>query len=223
MAKPELQAQAIKLRTEQRLSFNEIQQKIAVSKGTLSRWLKTYPLTQEEKRDKHKAGQRQRQAPSVYLGNQTRASILAEGPSKFHQMTDLSRLSRLDKAKIAESAVMFRCTLFGMSVYGSPFDGDREDWIIKIPATGELKKLQVKWGKQGKRKRKLEGRPYFALTTTGHAGKTKRYQKGDFDFLVGYNLYTDTCFIYSWKETENHRVAITERDDAAEAWSKLLP
>ncbi len=49
MHNPTLKAEAIRLRSEERLSLLEIREQIPVSKSTLSLWLRGYPLTGEEK------------------------------------------------------------------------------------------------------------------------------------------------------------------------------
>ncbi len=56
MAKFELREKALKLRLEKKLSYGRIKRIVNVSKGTLSRWLKDYPLSKKrisELRDKN--------------------------------------------------------------------------------------------------------------------------------------------------------------------------
>lgn len=55
MAKTELRSKAIQLRIEQRLSLRAIQKQLPVSKGTLSLWLKDFPLTDDEMRSRMSA------------------------------------------------------------------------------------------------------------------------------------------------------------------------
>ena len=52
MAQPkkELSQEAIRLRVEGRLSLREIAEVTGAAKGSLSGWLKPYPLTEEERR-----------------------------------------------------------------------------------------------------------------------------------------------------------------------------
>lgn len=48
----ELKQEAVRLRVEDRLSYNEINEILNVSKSTLSNWLKDKPLTPKEKFEK---------------------------------------------------------------------------------------------------------------------------------------------------------------------------
>ena len=50
MAKPKLRDKAIKLR-KQGKSYSQIKQEVDVSKGTLSRWLQDYPLSEKRLRE----------------------------------------------------------------------------------------------------------------------------------------------------------------------------
>ncbi|HEX8847443.1 MAG TPA: hypothetical protein VF791_22555 [Pyrinomonadaceae bacterium] len=57
-AKPDLKAEAIRLRVEQRMSLREIAAITGAAKGSLSLWLQPYPLTDDEKRARSKAAKR---------------------------------------------------------------------------------------------------------------------------------------------------------------------
>ena len=50
----------------------------------------------------------------------------------------------------------------------------------------------------------------------------RRYAKGDFDFLVGYDLFTDMAYVWSWAEVEQHKASITIAEDSCEKWEKLI-
>ncbi len=54
-ANKELAQEAIRLRVEQRLSLREIAAQTGAAKGSLSAWLKPYPLTAEERRLRQRA------------------------------------------------------------------------------------------------------------------------------------------------------------------------
>ncbi len=41
------------------------------------------------------------------------------------------------------------------------------------------------------------------------------------DFLVGYDLWTDTAYVYSFEDLEGMRNAITISEAHAEAWEKV--
>jgi len=199
---PELKAKCIRLREENRMSLREIHEATGASKGSLSTWLKSHPLTEAEQAERQKCIQRYR-APKKERGAESEA----------HRMTVGRQLSRNEKAKIAEAAVMFRATLQQFVVYGSPFDGDRADWIIEVG--GKLWKVQVKWA-QCRR-----GLPVVPLTHSPGGRGDRRYLPEDFDFIVGYDLYTDICHVWSYGETQKHKRTVTVRPEAAERWDKM--
>jgi hypothetical protein len=39
--------------------------------------------------------------------------------------------------------------------------------------------------------------------------------------LVGYDYFTDTCYVWSWAEIQGFKKAITVCPDAAERWDKM--
>jgi hypothetical protein len=206
---PLQQQEAIRLWVEERLTLREIQARTRVPKSSLSAWLKPYPLTAEERREKHRVKAHPR-GPRKARGDE----------SKHQRAIGERRLTRQDKARIAESAILFRLALHGFGVYRAPFDGDKADWLVET-AAGSKYKLQVKWASTAK-----HGLPYFALRCTGegHAGKKayRRYVEGEWDFIVGYDLFTDTAYVFSFDEIADHKTIITVRPDAAERWDKLM-
>ena len=114
--KTELKRECVRLRVEERLSYQDIQKRTGASKGSLSLWLKGYPLTETEQKTSFRKHR-----------NCTRKSRGEK--SKFYTMIEEKNTSRLSKARIAEAAVLFRLCLHGMAVFGSPFDGDRADCV----------------------------------------------------------------------------------------------
>lgn len=121
MAKPELKRECQRLRVEERMSLREIHAHTGVSKGTLSRWLKDFPLTVDEKA--------QRRAPFRYRTPKKDRGTA----STLYTMAQGQALSRLQKAKIAEAATMLRMCIHGFNVFGSVFDGDKTDWLVEVP------------------------------------------------------------------------------------------
>jgi len=120
---------------------------------------------------------------------------------------------RVAKARIAEAATLLRVVLMGWGVYGSTFDGAKFDWIVN---TGErLVRLQVKSMRQGR-----AGSPYTILRCADGRGKSRKYREGEFDFVVGYDLFADTAYVWSWVEVEG-KATISAHPDAAEAWGKI--
>lgn len=202
---PELKAKCLRLRIDKRMSLGEICQATGVPKGTLSGWLTGYPLTQKERKEKSRKNRKSR--PKKSLGEASRWNKIIGGKS----------LTRHTKSKIGEAAVLFRLVLHECEVYGSPFDGDSADWVVKSPS-GTMIKIQVKWAYKND---KYYGLPYVRLVKTrGHNTRTQ-YEEGDFDFVVGYCLYNDSCYVWSFDEVKGKKsVAISE--DTKESWNKLL-
>lgn len=207
-----LKEKLIQLRTADRLSFGEINKITGVNKSTLSSILKLYPINGREISDKLRTStiSRNRQRSSA----RKKSEELLE--SKFYIMAKGTEFSRHEKAKIAESAILFRLCLTKFIVYGSPFDGDKADWIIEDQDNyNKTYRIQVKWVKRAK-----WGQPMISLQCV-QEGKSRRYLKGEFDFIVGYDFKTDNAYIYSFEEVSHIRSAITVSKDAIEAWHKL--
>jgi len=102
-----------------------------------------------------------------------------------------------------------------MDVFGSVFDGDKADWVVDHPDKGFLK-IQVRWASK-----KGHGLPRLSLLCTEGHGKKRRFKDGEFDFIIGYDLYTDTAYVWSREDLKEHRASVTIHEDAAEAWHKL--
>lgn len=202
MAKPKQKAEAVRLRIEERLSLREIATRLGVSKGTVSVWVRPHRLTEDEIR--------------------TRAAKRPARPlkprgveSKFHQAVDASSWTRHQKGKVAEAAVLFRLILQGFHVFGSVFDGDKTDWLVEVP-DGAVKKVQVKWASCG------EAMPAISLRCSNGRGHHRAYTQNEFDFIVGYDLFTDTAYVWSWAEVAGKK-SVSVHPQAAEAWWKLKP
>jgi hypothetical protein len=209
MTKPLLHKEAISLRVNGRLSLREIQNVLKVSKGTLSLWLRPYPLTSSERSAKVRS-------KGIYRANTHIGCRVREGFSPvFHSIAE-HRLKGPQIAKVAEAAIMLRALARGFSVYGSMFDGDVIDWVFEVPPH-RLWKVQVKCTRQD-----FSGKPLVAITK-GHSSKRgrTRYLKGEFDFLIGYDLRTDTAYIWHWSELKKHKTMIAATDAAKEAWDKM--
>jgi len=43
----------------------------------------------------------------------------------------------------------------------------------------------------------------------------------DFDFIVAYELYSDTAYVYSYAETRHNAASTTVTAEAAERWDKV--
>lgn len=135
--------------------------------------------------------------------------------SKFFVMAKKPMSSSL-KGKIAEAAITFRLVLQGFSVFRSISDGEKFDWVIYIPETKQTLKIQGKATRQGK-----WGKPVIRLLCADGRGKSRKYVEGEFDFIVGYDLKADTCYVFSFEETKNYKDSITVSENSLENWDKL--
>ncbi len=204
-AKPELKAEAIRLRLEERFLLRQIAALLGVSQGALSQWLKPYPLTEEARKERANRSGLPR-TPGKVRG----------GESKFHRAVAGRALTRQQGAKIAESAVLFRLALHGFNVFGSLFDGDKADWLVEAPESGKTYRIRVRWVKES-----THGLPAVKLLCAdGHAG-TRRFAPGEFDFIAGYDLFTDTAYVYSAAEVAHLKTFVSIGAAFAERWDKL--
>jgi len=196
--------ECVKLRVEGRLSLNEIKEETGVSKSTLSVLLSDHPLTKEEKKKKISKGQTSRDHKKKDRGKKSKFANVAVD------------LNNTQKGKIAEAAILFRLLLRKFEVYGSVFDGDRLDWVILHPESKKISKLQVRWAESSK-----YGLPNISLRRgDGHSGKV-RYSENEFDFIVAYDLYSDTAYVFSWDEAKKNKTTITVKRENAERWDKI--
>lgn len=203
----ELYQQCVILRTVDRMSLKEIENLTEVSRGTLSTWLRDYPLTKDEKQKR------------LARARTKAASILRKDKgkeSKYYQAVKHKRITTAAKGKIAEAAVLFRLCLHGFNAYGSPFDGDRIDWVVERENTGRHYNIQVKWATRCK-----QGLPVVSLRRNMGRKKHRRYGDRDFDFLIGYDLFTDIAYVWSRDELKHIKNLVTVTTDAAERWDKL--
>lgn len=208
----ETKIEAVRLRVQEHLGLDSIADRTGVAASTLSRWLKNHPLDPSEVWDRMRINGR---ASTGRL----RKNRGIESP--LHQTVRARNLNSVQVAKVAEAAVMVRMLAQGFNVFGSVFDGDRTDWLVEVPATGKVWKIQVKTASRSDGKG--HGLPNVEIR---HGASSKRggqrYEKGDFDFIVGFNLFTDTAYVWAWDEIEHLKTTVSVCPEAAERWDKLL-
>ena len=122
-------------------------------------------------------------------------------------------LTNMDKARISEAAVLMRLAAVGLEPFGSPFDGDTADWLVK--SLSGVKIIQVKFATRAK-----YGAPFIRLRRSDGRGHSRSYKAGEADFFVGYDLYSDTAAVWGWDEVRKQQ-CVTFRDDAVERWDKI--
>jgi hypothetical protein len=161
-----LHAEAVRLRVEERKSLKEIQAQLGVSTGSLSPWLKSYPLSQDEF-DRKRLGKNQNRLGLSFSNTlKTRSE-----PSKFWSVAQ--NLLPHQVAHLGEAAIQFRLILNGFRSFRSSFDGDRVDFLVL--AGSKSLRIQVKTILASPTK----GLPVIHLThTVGHSRKI-RYTSDD--------------------------------------------
>jgi hypothetical protein len=203
LAKPELKAEAIRLRVEERLSYDEILARVPVARGSLSGWLRPYPLTGDET-----AERRRRNVPASPRRDRGEESAI----SKLVRGLEVSQ-TNVWKGRVAEAAVLLRVVLHGFEPMRAVFEGDSVDWFVRT-APSRIVRLQVRWAGQHR-----HGLPCIELRRKGKS--RHKYGANVIDYFVGYNFFTDTAYVFSWDEVKTKSYAITVHPDAAERWDKL--
>ncbi len=206
IAKPELKAEAIRLRVEKRHSLREIETITGAARGSLSAWLEPYPLTDEEKEARSKVAKRY-VTPKKNHGEE----------SKHNRAIVWQSLTPHHKGRIAEAAILFRLSLHGFETFSSVFDGDKTDWLVQVHETGKLLRIQVRCVNTAKR----HGLPTIMLTCAEGHHKRRRYKEGEFDFIVRYYLFNDTAYVFSFDEVMHLKTHVTISEKYAERWDKL--
>lgn len=206
IAKLDLKAEAIRLRVEERLSLREIAAFTSTAKGSLSVWLRPYPLTDEEKKTRSRIAKRY-VTPKKSHGEE----------SKHYQAAALRNFTNQQRGRIAEAAILFRLALHGFNVYTSVFDGDKVDCLVHVPESGKIVKLQVRCVHSPSR----HGLPVVRLKCADGHNKRRKYREGEFDFIVGYYLFNDTAYIFSFDEVTHLKTYATISEKHAERWDKL--
>jgi transposase-like protein len=203
MAKPELKREAVRLRVEERRSLREIAGLLSISKGTASLWLRDIPLSNAEMEARRKRqGSDRKPRPES---------------SQFAPLVEA--LDRHQKAKLAETAVIFRLILHQFSVFEpvSPWSG--ADLLVGVPGTTKRISVQVKSVKNGQ-----HGLPTVRLQrNVGNSGngKMQKYPDGELDAIVGYDARCDRAYVYLWDEVRHLKSSVAVTDDALENWDKL--
>ena len=175
----ETRQEAIRLRVEERLGIDDIKERTGLSVGTLSMLLREYPLSRDEVRDKMSQSSRRNNPLRKYNPSPAKLVALVEG----------QELSTARKGRIAEAAVAFRLALMGYEILRDMFEGNRTDFTVTRSGSDKYVRLQVKWAR-----RVTHGRPFFD-TRNGEHGKIRHLNRQYCDFVVSYDLETDTAYV----------------------------
>ncbi len=197
--------EAIRLRAVERLSLPEIAQKVGRPKSTCYYWLKGIPLASEERHRRRAAAARAHPKPRKDRGAR----------SSLHEMAGGRSYTPLEAGAIGEAAAVLRLAIHKWKVMSSVFDGDIVDLYITRPGSNRLLKVQVRTARGNGR-----GMPTVSLRRMVN-GRAVRYGRGDFDILVGYWLFSNTAYVWTFDEVEGHSTSVTIGPAAAEAWGKV--
>ena len=197
--------EAVRLRVEDRLSAEAIRDKLAVPLSTVCSWIKSYPLTAKELHE--------RMSKSGAASKGREPFFVATKASRLFELVGDRTLTNMDKARISEAAVLLRLTAVGLEPFGSPFDGDTADWIVRTRSGAKI--LQVKFAYRGK-----YGAPCIRLRRSDGRGRSRSYKAGEVDIFVGYDLYSDIAAVWTWREVRKNQT-VSFRDDAVERWDKI--
>lgn len=126
--------------------------------------------------------------------------------SKFARMVDIESLSGDQKGRLSEDVVVNRLFAVGCVPFVRASGIQRFDILVYTPKSDEVLRIQVK----------TVGRGYIKIT--GHEGE---YTRECFDYIVGYDIATDSAYVYSFEETRNHGTILTVDTSALEMWTKI--
>lgn len=187
-----------RLRVEENLSLSDIAKRTGLSKGTLSVLLRDTPLPESIVRVRQQENARRTAALSV----KPRSPVLV----------DVSGYTTHELGRISEAAVLFRLTLHRFNAMKPTFEGDVADWVIRTD-DGRYHRVQVKTVREGK-----QGLPLVSLRNSHNHS---RYKAGDFDFIVGYDIKTDTAYVWAYQELKHLSSTVTVTPESEEAWHKI--
>jgi len=207
MANKKLRATILGLRQDG-CSYGEIAKKLEISKSHVAYYAKDTKLTPLQILAKLRA------AASKGGRAEWKPDCISNMFKLFGARVDA--LSSTSKGRAAEAAVRFRLSMLNLEVLGGT-GGESIDFLVMCPHGQRIIRLQVRWAYKGP-----SGAPRVRLRCSAGRGKEKRFEPDSFDILTGYDLITDSVYVWSAKELLEHKTTITVCAFAHEAWSKLL-
>jgi len=210
--------EAIKFRVEGKKSLKEISKILRISKSTASLWLRNYKLPSNELHRRICLAAKKASKTKNKIKRERIEKEKAEGSKFFTAFKKNGLLKKREWiGKLSEAAVIFRLILNGFEIYSSIFDCDKIDFIIRKGREGKLIRLQAKtvrrvkrgWGK---------GEGFIPLICQkGHYGRRKIGEK-DFDFIVGYDLFSDSCYVFNKNQIRKNKTTIGIKRGIKEGW-----
>jgi hypothetical protein len=196
--------EAIRLRVEERLSLNEIARRTGISKASLSTLLSDHPLSQDELHERRARGFNNLNKDRVKYNPVT---------SKFMAWISGKHLGTDKKGQIAEAAVLLRLRMLDYEII-TPAENSRWDYGVTRSNSKSFIRLQVKWARRDE-----NGRPYVNLRN-GEANRIRRVSHATCDFVIGYDLETDTAFVIPIESCDGKSGKSCD-EEYAEAWHLL--
>lgn len=207
---PEIVAECIRLRCQERLPLSAIGERTGVSQGTLSVMLRPYPLNDDELAAfKEKSLAKARAMRVTTIKAQERRT---RDPSQIYKVAASCNLSTTQKGRIGEIVVILRLACRGISAMIHPNPAGSVDVIIVENST--VVRLQVKTLMEKDEKG-------ISLERRKSSKNRFRYDTGDFDFIVGYYMKEDCCYVISEEETFGRNGVIFPPANSKEAWKKI--
>jgi hypothetical protein len=200
---------ARELRRKERLSLDEIQKRLKKPRSTITYWVKDIPLTKEELRIRRRAAAKKTNKKKRKGALHYRKKLL----SPYYTSIIKKRLDTINVAKISEAAVLFKLTLHGFNSFSPNFDGEKADFLV-LNEFNKTIKVQVKSTQHPK-----EGLPRIDVTCC-NGRRRRKYAKDEFDILVGYDIRTDTCYIFRRQDIKD-RGNICIDKESEEAWERI--
>jgi len=204
---------AIQLRTQEHMGLANIATTLGIAKGTASLWLQDHPLPAEvlaaRRSANGKASSGRRKACD--------SPHVREITARFREVAASRSYTTSQMGAIAETAALLRLHTHQFEVFRPTRDGSKVDLVVLDPPTGRTMKVQVKCAKQSR-----SGLPVVSLLCGMGSRKFRRYTVEEFDFIVGYDITTDTCFVWSFDEVSHLNSSITITPEAAERWDKFI-
>jgi len=92
------------------------------------------------------------------------------------------------------------------------FSSDIGDWIVTRKGSVKGVRIQVKCAYSC-----ATGLPIISLRSSNRG----RYRGGSFDFIVGYDLISDTAYVFTEQEVRHLHASVSASMSSEEAWHKL--
>ena len=201
--------EALRLRIEEGLGYKEITDRTGVSKTTVYYWVRRH-----EEESGTKVLRARRPKPPISLKKDRGQR------SPLYDLVGDRGLTRFQKGRVAEAAALLRISAICMQAFHAFGDGAREDIVVNVPGGSRYAKIQVKWAASSD---KEWGLPSFSvMCNVNMARKGRRYSRSDFDFIVGYVLYSDSCYVYSFDDVAHLKRTVTVSPPALENWQPLV-